>query len=149
MWCNVDLELKTFSAVLKFTLQLEGQTGRFYEDASSSEKCLQAKQLLIGFAENSRKRRQALEKAARESVDHSLLEPISGLLEESYLVNVNFSESMDFAEVLATARQVEEQMQKFYSEAGEKISFIPAVSRIYKRYAQDRAKALASLPSLS
>jgi len=75
------LELKTFSVVLKFTLQLEDQTTKFYQEAALSDKCTQVRQLFAGLAESGRKRRQALEKAARESVDHSLLEPISGLFE--------------------------------------------------------------------
>jgi hypothetical protein len=143
------LELRTFSAVLKFTLQLEDQTAKFYQEASLSEKFTRTSQLFAGLANSSRKRRQALEKAARESVDHSLLEPISGLLEESYATSATFSETVTFADFLAAANQLEERAQKFYLEAGERISFIPGVSRLYKRYAQERAKASASLQSLS
>lgn len=143
------MELKTFSAVLRFTLQLEDQTTKFYQEASSSDKCGGANQLFAGLAESSRKRRRALEKAARESVDHSLLEPISGFFEENYATSTTFSETMSYAEALAAANQLEERMQKFYLEAGEKISFILGVSRLYKRYTQERAKALASLQSLS
>ena len=143
------MELKTFSAVLKFTLQLEDQTSQFYQQASLSNKCAQAKQLFLELAENSRKRKQSLEKTARESVDHSLLEPISGLLEEDHAGTTAFSETMSFTDALGAARQLEERMQKFYSEAGEKIRFIPAVSRLYRRCAQDRAKALTLLQGVS
>jgi len=34
-------------------------------------------------------------------------------------------------------------MPKFYTEAGDKIKFISNVNRVYGRYAQDGAKALA------
>jgi len=143
------LELKTFSAVLRFTLQLEDQTAQFYRDASASDKCAQARQIFLELAESSRKRKQTLEKAARESVDHSLLEPISGLLEEDHAGTTAFSGTMSFVDALVAARQLEQRMQKFYSEAGEKIRFIPAVSRLYRRYAQDRAKALTLLQGVS
>lgn len=143
------VELRTFSAVLKFTLQLEDQTTQFYQDAASNDRYPQARQTFLTFSENSKKRKQTLERTARESVDHSLLEPISGLFEEQYANSLVSSESMSYIDVLAAARQFEETMQKFYAEAGERITFIPNVSRLYKRYAQERSKALATLQGLS
>jgi len=143
------LELKTFSAVLKFTLQLEDHTAQFYQNAASREKYSQAKEIFLGLSENSKKRKQTLEKTARESVDHSLLEPISGLFEEQYAGGPVLSESMSYTDVLAAAKQLEEIAQRFYTDGGEKISFIPTVSRLYKRYSQERLKALTTLQGLS
>lgn len=143
------MELRTFSAVLKFTLQLEDHTAQFYQEAASSDKYPQAKQTFLTFSENSKKRKQILEKTARESVDHSLLEPISGLFEEPYAGSPVLSESMSYGDVLVAAKQLEEIMQKLYADAGGRISFIPTVSRLYKRYAQERSKALATLQGLS
>ena len=142
------MELRTFSAVLKFTLQLEDHTAQFYQDAASSEKYSQVKQIFLTFSENSKKRKRILEKAARESVDHSLLEPISGLLEEDYAESPMLSESMSYADVLVAAKQLEQVMQKFYGDAGEKVGFIATMSRLYKRYALERSKALATLQGL-
>jgi hypothetical protein len=142
------LELRTFSAVLKFTLQLEDHTAQFYQEAASSDKYPQAKQTFLTFSQDSKKRKQILEKTARESVDHSLLEPISGLFEEQYASIPVLSESMSYADVSVAARQLEEIMQKFYTDSGERVSFIPTVSRLYKRYAQERSKALATLQGL-
>jgi hypothetical protein len=143
------LELRTFSAVLKFTLQLEDHTAQFYQEAASSDKYPQAKQTLVTFSESSKKRKQILERTARESVDHSLLEPISGLLEEHYSAIPVLSESMSCTDLLVVAKQFEEMMQKFYTDAGERVGFIPNVSRLYKRYAQERSKALVALQGLS
>lgn len=143
-----NLELSTFSMVVRFTLQLEDQTRKFYEDASKSVKFPQTKELFTKFCDNSRRRWQELERTARENVDHSLLEPISGLSQEAYVGTSEFSDSMSFSDALNTARGLEERMQRFYVEAGEKINFIPSVSRLYKRYAQDRAKAMNALLSL-
>ena len=142
------MELTTFSAVIKFTLKLEDQTMEFYQQAASDEKYVQAKQVFLTFAESSRKRKQTLEKTARESVDHSLLEPISGLFEEHYAGSPVLSESMSYADVLVAAKQLEEIAQKFYSDAAGKISFIATVSRLYTRYAQERSKTLATLQGL-
>jgi hypothetical protein len=74
-----------------------------------------------------------------------LLEPISGLLEENYAVPTAYSDAMTYADVLSGARQLEELMQRFYSEAAEKIKFIPVVSKLYKRCAQERTRALTAL----
>ena len=143
------MELKTFSAVLKFTLQLEDHTAQFYQSAASSDRYAQAKQIFLTFSENSKKRKQTLGKTARESVDHSLLEPISGLFEEHYAGSPVLSETMSYADVLVAAKRLEENARKFYSDAGEKIGFIATVSRLYKRYMQERSKALATLQGLS
>jgi len=142
------LELKTFSAVLKFTLELEDHTAQFYQNAASTDRYSQAKQIFLTFLENSKKRKKTLEKTARESVDHSLLEPISGLFEEQYAGIPVLSEIMSYADVLIAAKQLEETTQKFYIDAGEKIGFISTVSRLYRRYSQERAKALTVLQGL-
>jgi len=143
------LELGTFGAVLKFTLQLEDRTAQFYQKAASSDAYPQAKQTFLTFSESSKKRKQILEKTARESVDHSLLEPISGLFEEQYAGSPVLSETMSYADVLVAAKRLEEIARKFYGDAGEKIGFIATVSRLYKRYMQERSKALATLQGLS
>lgn len=139
------MELTTFSMVLRFTLQLEDQVAGFYRLVSTSGKFPQATQLFAKLAADSDKRKRELERTARESVDHSLLEPISGLFEEAYIENISFSDTTNFSEVLAASMRIEQRMHKFYSEAGEKIKFLSNVSRLYIRYAQDSTKSLASL----
>jgi hypothetical protein len=143
------VELTTFSMVLRFTLQLEDQTGQFYRSLAANSQFAQAKELFTKLAENSDKRRKKFERTARESVDHSLLEPVSGILEETYSMDTIYSDGTSFADVVVSARKLEERMQRFYAEAGDKIKFISNVSRLYRRYAQDRAKALTALQGLA
>jgi hypothetical protein len=131
--------------VLRFTFQLEDQTANFYRDVADRSESVEAKEVYTKFAGNSEKRKKELERTARESVDHSLLEPISGIFEETYSVNIGLPNTASTAEVVALATQLEQRMEKFYIEAGEKINFISNVSRLYKRYAQDRVKALRVL----
>lgn len=133
--------------VLRYTLELEDQTAQFYRNFAN-EKYGNAQELFSKFSQNSEKRKKELERTARESVDHSFLEPVSGLTEEAYKPNVNLLQSASTNDVVASAKQLEELMQNFYQVAGEKVKFIANVSRLYKRYAQDRAKALAALQQL-
>jgi rubrerythrin len=137
------MELTTFSMVLRFTLQLEDQTTQFYR--SVAEKFSPTKELFSKFAQNSERRKKDLERTARESIDHSLLEPVSGLLEETYKMNIDMQHAASMNDAISAAKKLEETMQKYYEEAGDKINFISNVSRLYRKYAQDRAKALASL----
>jgi rubrerythrin len=139
------MELTTFSMVLRYTLQLEDQTGQFYRALAANSNLMQAKDLFTKFADNSDRRKKDLERTARESVDHSLLEPVSGLFEETCTINTAIPNDASITDAISTARALEDKMQKFYTEAGDKINFISNVSRLYKRYAQDRTKALASL----
>ena len=143
------MELTTFSMVLRFTLQLEDRTAQFYRRLATESEHTQAKELFTRFAENSGKRKKELERTARESVDHSLLEPVSGIFEETYSGYPPDSSGAAFADAVTSARKLEEGMQKFYTEAGEKIKFVSNVSRLYRRYAQDRAKALTALQTLA
>ena len=143
------MELTTFTMVLRFTLQLEDKTSQFYRNLVASSNSPQAKELFTKLTENSERRKKDLERTARESVDHSLLEPVAGIFEETYAVNTTLAEHPEPKEAIATAIALEELMAKFYSEAGQKIQFISNVSRLYRRYAQDRTKAVTSLKELS
>jgi len=143
------LELTTFSMVLRFTLQLEDQTAQFYRKLATESASTQANELFARFAGNSDKRKKELERTARESVDHSLLEPVSGIFEETYSGYAAHPSGTSLADVVTSARKLEEGMQRFYEEAGEKIKFVSNVSRLYRRYAQDRAKALGALQALT
>lgn len=142
------MELTTFSMVLRFTLQLEDRTAQFYRNLAADSKLTQAKELFARFVENSDKRKKELERTARESVDHSLLEPVSGIFEETYGY-IPDSSGTAVADAVTSAKKLEEGMQKFYIEAGDKIKFVSNVSRLYRRYAQDRAKALVALQALA
>lgn len=139
------MELTTFSMVLRYTLQLEDQTGQFYRSLAANNTLTQARDLFTKFASDSDKRKKDLERTARESVDHSLLEPVSGLLEETYTLNAAIPDGAKTSDVISAARSLEETMTKFYTDAGDKIKFISNVSRLYRRYSQDRQKALAAL----
>jgi hypothetical protein len=143
------MELTTFSMVLRYTLQLEDQTAQFYRNLAASNKLAQAKELFTKFADSSDRRRKDLERTARESVDHSLLEPVSGIFEEAHSVNTTLPNGAGISDAISVAKTLEEKMQKFYTEAGDKIKFISNVNRLYRRYAQDRAKALALLQDFS
>ncbi len=131
--------------VIRFTLQLEEQTAQFYRTLATNPKLSQAKEIFTMLAENSEKRKRELERTARESVDHSLLEPVSGIFEETYTMNTTLWSGMGLTDAVVIARRLEDQMQKFYAQTGEKIKFISNVSRLYTRYAQDRAKASRTL----
>jgi len=135
------LELTTFSMVLRYTLQLENQTGQFYRGLASNNKLTQAKELFTKFADASDRRRKDLERTARESVDHSLLEPVSGIFEETYALKTTISDAANTVDAISAAKAMEQTMQKFYTDAGDKIKFISNVSRLYKRYAQDSTKS--------
>jgi hypothetical protein len=143
------MELTTFSMVLRYTLQLEDQTTQFYRALAANNNFKQAKELFTKFADSSERRRKDLERTARESVDHSLLEPVSGIFEETYTINTIIPNEANTTDAISIAKALEDKMQKFYTEAGDKVKFISNVSRLYKRYAQDRTKALASLQDFS
>jgi rubrerythrin len=114
------MELTTFTSVLRFTLQLEDQRTQFYRDLAGRDNLANAKELFIRFAEDSARRRRDLERTARESIDHSLLEPVSGIFEETYSWETSLAEKADLKDAVSASIALEERMSRFYSEAGRR-----------------------------
>jgi len=98
------MELPTFSIVLRYTLRLEDQTAQFYRNLEGSNKLAQAKELFTKLADSSDRRRKDLERTARESVDHSLLEPVSAIFEEVYSVNTTLSNGASISDAISAAK---------------------------------------------
>ena len=136
------MELSTFGAIFKFAIELEKEAAAYYERATQGADDAQARDTLAWLATAHRKRQQAAERMRREQVTEMILEPIYGLCEEDWRLDLS-------APGWHKAVELERRLGGFYAAAAEKVS-IPEVSRRFRKLVQESAdlqERSASLPA--
>jgi hypothetical protein len=142
------MELGTVGAVLAFAIKLEGRSAEFYEEAASLVQDSTVRGDFLSLEEAKRKRKKLLERSRREYVNEMLLEPIEGLMGSDYLIETELTSDMDSGAVLRLGREAEEHSQRLYVDAGEKISHLPQLARVFKKLGQDSADHILRLEAL-
>jgi rubrerythrin len=120
-------ELGTFGAIVTFALDLENQALAFYQGLDDSESSSTILQLVKG----SQKRLQRLTRLRQELVTEMILEPISGVFESDY--QVDLSGSPNWSEM---ANSLEQNMGTFYSTTAPLIP-MKEVERAFLRLAKE------------
>jgi hypothetical protein len=95
--------LNTFGAILTFAIEMEGQIAAYYRALGSPR---------VADAD---KRRTTLERVRRENVTEIKLEPIEGLAEADYVLNLADSSPAGQQAVEATAA-------RFYADTAPKLA---------------------------
>lgn len=90
------MELGTFGALLGFALDLESKIAAFYETVAVSDSSVWTAPL-----QGSRRRSRQLELARREGVSEMILEAISGLDSEDYLMTLDFATKEPIQQAIA------------------------------------------------
>lgn len=139
---EVKMELGTFGAVMGYAAQLIQQSASSYETALHAAQNPELAALLQSLADEANKDLAALEQARRENVTEMILEPITGLRPEEYEVDVTRPASD--AEIIRSARRLEERDQKFFRDASAKVP-LPEVARLFRRMAAKKEKNLSRL----
>jgi hypothetical protein len=112
--------LNTFGAILTFAIELEGQIAEYYRAMGSPR------------AADADKRRSNLERVRRENVTEIKLEPIEGLDEGDYTLNL--------ADVSAAGQQaVEATAARFYADTAPKLN-VREAQRALERAARQHAE---------
>jgi hypothetical protein len=112
--------LNTFGAILGFAIELEARLASYYQQLGDPERAQAAEQ-----------RRAKLERVRRENVVEITLEPIEGLDEADYILNLNNQSSAGRAALEATA-------SRFYEEVAPKIN-VRQAQRALERCAKEHA----------
>lgn len=97
-------QLNTFGAILSFAIELEGQIAAYYRSMGDAARAAEAE-----------KRRSNLERVRREHVTEIKLEPIEGLNETNYALNVSDTSPAGQKALEATAA-------RFYEDVAPKIN---------------------------
>jgi rubrerythrin len=89
-----------------------------------------------------------MEKTRRENVTEMILEPITGLHQEDYGIDLKVVDPMEDADLLRAALILEEREKKFFNDVSIKVP-LPEVARIFRKMAQKKQENLAKLQSLA
>jgi rubrerythrin len=132
------MELATFGAIMTFALEMEKQAADFYTEAAHGK----LEEVFSGLALESRKRMKRLERTRREGVAEMILEPITGLNGDDYLVELP-PEPVE-ENLLEHAITLEEASRQFCLAAAKKIP-VREVARNFERMAKENKRRSAEL----
>jgi len=141
------MELGTFGAIMKFTLELENEVSRFYESASQN---VEDQNLIDVFSEllrRGQKRITTLERVRRENITEMILEPIAGLDSEIYKPDTKIPEGGSEDTIRKMSVDIEKRLKEFYSQASIKIDFLSEVAYTFELLAEANEKAVQRLSS--
>jgi len=129
------MALNQFGAVMTFAIELENQLTAFYEQAAApgGTHADNFKQR----AEDAIKRRKRIEQSRRSDVTEITLEPIEGLDETAYQLDLSRPDP-------AAVNQIERIVQQFYTDAAPKIN-VRESRKVLERCLKEHA-SLTPLP---
>ena len=141
------MALSTFGAIMGFAAEMIGQTKGTYETLVEKAKNPALRETLQAFLGEGGKNYSLMEKTRRENVTEMILEPVTGLHQEDYEINLKMSDPMGDIDVLRVAMILEEREKKFFGDASSKVP-LPEVARIFRKIAQKKEENLAKLQGL-
>ena len=141
------MALGTFGAIMGFAAEITAQTGEIYKTLAKKAKDLTLREVLQVLSAEEEKNHSLMGKTRRENVTEMILEPITGLHQEDYGIDLKVVDPMEDADLLRTALILEEREKKFFSDVSSKVP-LPEVARIFRKMAQKKQENLAKLQSL-
>jgi rubrerythrin len=141
------MALSTFGAIMGFAAAMVQQTETFYKTMIQTAKDPILREALKVLLEEEGKNYSVMERTRRENVTEMILEPIAGLDQGGYEIEMKrLDQTMD-ADLLKMALILEERERRFFSEVSDKIP-LPEVGRIFRKMAQKKERSLAKLKTL-
>lgn len=142
------MALSTFGAIMGFAAEITGQTGEIYKTLAQKAKDFTLREVLQVLSAEEGKSHSLMEKTRRENVTEMILEPITGLHQEDYGIDLKVTDQMGDADLIKAALAFEEREKKFFSDVSSKIP-LPEVARIFRKLAQRKRENLEKLQSLA
>jgi len=141
------MALSTFGAIMGFAAKMVGQTRDTYKALIEKAKNPALKEAFQDLAVDKGKNHSLMEKIRRENVTEMILEPITGLHEEDYEVDLKELQQKDDADLLRVALTLEEREKKFFQDASTKVP-LPEVARIFRKISRKMDENLEKLQGL-
>ncbi len=142
------MALGTFGAIMGFAAEITGQTGEIYKTLAQKAKDLTLREVLQVLSAEEGKSHSLMEKTRRENVTEMILEPITGLHQEDYGIDLKVVDPVEDADLLRAVLILEEREKKFFNDVSIKVP-LPEVARIFRKMAQKKQENLAKLQSLA
>lgn len=141
------MALSTFGAIMGFASEMIGSALDIYKIAIGKAIDPNLKETLQALLKEEEKNYSLMEQTRRENVTEMILEPITGLRQEDYEMDVKLSDHTKDVDLLKVALALEEKEKKFFIDSSAKVP-LPEVARIFRRITQRKEKNLTQLKSL-
>jgi len=138
------MALTTFGAIMGFAAEITGQTGEIYRTLAQKAKGPTLREVLQVLSAEEGKSHSLMEKTRRENVTEMILEPIAGLHQEDYGIDLKVVDPMEDADLIRAALILEEREMKFFKDVSVKVP-LPEVARIFRKMVQKKQENLTKL----
>ncbi len=142
------MSLTTFGAIMGFAAEITGQSGEIYKTLAQKAKDPTLREVLQVLSAEEGKSHSLMEKTRRENVTEMILEPITGLHQEDYGIDLKVVDPMEDVDLLRAALILEEREKKFFGDVSIKVP-LPEVARIFRKMALKKQENLEKLQSLA
>ena len=141
------MALSTFGAIMGFAAEMVQQTEDIYKTMVQKTKDPALRETLEALLGEEGKNHSLMAKTRRENVTEIILEPVAGLHQGDYEIEMKVMDQPQDVDLLKMALTLEEREQRFFSDVSDKVPF-PEVVRIFRKVAQKKEKSLAKLRAL-
>ncbi len=142
------MALSTFGAIMGFSVEIVQQAEAFYKAIIQKAKDPALSEAFQALLEEEGKTHSLMERTRRENVTEMILEPIAGLHQADYEIEMKGMDPTQDSDLLKTALVFEERERRFFSDVSDKVP-LPEVGRIFRKMAQKKEKSLVKLKSLT
>ena len=135
------MKLNTTSAVISFAKELEETSIKYYENLI--QKYPQNKEIFLSFIKENKKNMISVQRVYQEVITDAIEGCFSfeGLETNNYKFDADLSTKTNYTEALKNAIEVEEKIQKYYSDSAEMSKSLMAdIPRVFERIAKKRDK---------
>ncbi len=140
-------EISSFGTLLKFALALEETAAALETQAAATLSEHQA--ALEAMAQKHTRRKNDLERLARERLNEVTLQPLSGMSRDEYVPPTTLPDGDETA-LLDALSTLEEGAARFYGDSAERaVNLLGGLDRTFKRFAKEDRKRAAKLKSLA
>lgn len=138
------MPLTTFGAIMGFAAEISEKAAETYKILVQKAHNPTYKEALQSLSVEEGKNYALMGKTRRENVTEMILEPVAGLHQEDYELDLKVWDQMEDADLLQAARILEERGKRFFRDASAKVP-LPEVARIFRKIAQKKEENLAKL----
>ncbi len=139
--------LTTFGAVMGFAAAMVKRSVEVYTSCIDRVNDPVLRESLQGLLEEEKKNVALMEQTRRENVTEMILEPITGLDEQHYGMDMEVPAPVRDVDLLEIALSFVENEYHFFSDAAGRVP-LPEVARTFRKAAQKKERTLERLRSL-
>jgi rubrerythrin len=132
---------------MAFAADMVTQSGEYYKTLAPLTTGAALRENLEDLAREQVKSRARIEETRRMNVTEMILEPVAGLLQEVYEIEVRIPDPSADADVLGLAIALEEREKRFFLDASAKVP-LPEVARFFRKIVEKKEKNLSRLASI-